>query len=398
VVGLAPAARRALVAACLVASALQVSMAAFGVPPPPLVPGLAEQLVAGRPPDPAPWPHGPILDVIGRERGERATTVAVVPNHPSFSRSNFTYEIARRGAPYQTARAWRSGPLGMDFVVLKSGALGPAWTTERAERITRAFAGDDPYLAIVYPVIGEYPLPDGSVATLRVRRIPPLRGVSPAAVARQLESLPDRLLRDPVIANHVRDPINVRIRVDYEPEAILRGEVARIRIEAGSAVIGELARRERAPLRVHDAAVEVEGLVINPHRLMATGALEVLDAAAVRIEQLRITEQDLAALVGGQPAGRGVRIELGDGEARVLLTRLGPPVSVRTRLVPGMDARPFALVVDELRVAGLPVPTGPVNWVIRQLDPTQALRRLPVPVSVGAIHVRPGQILSSGGR
>ena len=391
--GAPPAARRFLVAACMVAGALQLSTAAFGVPPPLPVPGPAGQLVASRPPDPAVWPQAAILDAIERERRGQPTTLAVIPNHPFFSRSNFGYEIARRGAPYQAARPWRTVPFGMDFVVVKSGGQGPAWTSERAERITRAFAGGDPHLAAVYPQIGEYPVPDGSVASLRVRRIPPLRGVSPAAVARRLEGLPDRLAEDPFIGAHVRDAARVRVTVEYAPEAILRGEVARLGVEVGSAVVGELARRDRAPLRVRDAAFQVEGLVINPHRLMATGALEVLDAVAVRVGRLRITEPDLTALLEGQPAGRGVRVELGDGEARVRLSRLGPPVSVRARLVPGVEDRPFALVVDELRVAGLPVPTALVNWVIRQLDPTRALRRIPVSVSIAPIHVRPGQIV-----
>jgi hypothetical protein len=392
-------ARIGLLGLCALAGALQVSMALFGVPSPPPVPGRSERLVMSRPPDPAPWPQRAIVDAIERERGRRPTAVAVVPNHPFFSRSNFSYEIALRALPYRAGRAWRSAPLGIDYVVLKSGAQGPAWTAERPERIARAFAGGDPHLAAVYPVVAEYPLPDGSVAALRVRRVPPLRSVSPAAVARRLESLPARLLDDPLLASHVRDPVNPRVRIAYAPEAILRGEVARATIEADSAVIGELRRRERAPLRVRDARLEIEGLLINPHRLMATGDLEVLDAAAVRVEQLRITEQDLAALLQGQPAGRGLRVELGQGEARAILTRLGPPVALRARLVPGAEDRPLSLVVDELRVAGLPVPTALVNWLVRQVDPTRALRRLPVAVSLAPVRIEPGRIVvGPGGR
>ncbi len=389
--GLSSRGRRGLIAACAALGAVQVSMVMFGLPPAPRVPSRAESLV--RPPDPAAWPQPAILDAIARDRGRQPTTIAVVPNHPFFSRSNFAYEIARRELPFQAGRAWRAAPLGVDYVVVKGGAQGPAWTAERSERITRAFEGADPYLAAIYPVAAEYPLPDGSVASLRARRIPPLRAVTPAAVARRLESLPGRLLEDPLLADHVRDPVNVRIRLDYESEAILRGEVARATIEADSAVIGELRRRERAPLRVRDAVVEIRGLLINPHRLMATGALEVLDAADVRVERLRVTEQDLTAMLHGQPAGRGVRVELGDGEVRLRLTRVGPPVSVRARLVPGVEGRPFGLVVDQLRIAGLPVPTGLVNWLARQVDPTRALRRLPIAVSVAPIRIEPGRIL-----
>jgi len=89
----------------------------------------------------------------------------------------------------------------VDFVVVKTGSQGPPWTAERLERITRAVTGGDPYLAEAFPVVGRYTLPDGSVGSLRRRRIPGLAGWPPAGVAARLAEAPAALLR----AN-VRDP------------------------------------------------------------------------------------------------------------------------------------------------------------------------------------------------
>ena len=40
------------------------------------------------------------------------------------------------------ARGWAGPPLGIDFVILKTGSQGPSFTVEKAERLTRAFAED----------------------------------------------------------------------------------------------------------------------------------------------------------------------------------------------------------------------------------------------------------------
>ena len=60
-----------------------------------------------------------------------------------------------------------------------------------------------------------------------------------------------------------------------------------MRVEAEAATIGELKRRDRAPLRVRDVRIEVDRLLINPQRLMRTGAIEVLDAGELRIDAPR---------------------------------------------------------------------------------------------------------------
>jgi dolichyl-phosphate-mannose-protein mannosyltransferase/DUF2993 family protein len=384
-------ARRWIGAAAALLGVLQVSMALFLVPPPPTLPGMILPMALGRSPSRADWRHDRILADLGRESGGRAVTVAVVPNDNFFSVSNFRYDVVRRGLPYRMTRAWSDAPFGVDFVILKSGDQGPAYSASRPERLTRAFAGGDPYWVSAFPVVGRYSLPDGSVGVLRARRIPPLAGVTAAAVAARLERDPAALLSD-----YVRDAQNLRVTLDYRAGDMLRGRVERATIIATAATVGELARRGRAPLRVRDVRVEVDGLVFNPQRLMGEGRLEILDATALRIRNLVVTEEDLGDLLQGQPVGRGMTITLGDGAALVRTTRLGPVLEATVRFGRGEGERPFTLSVDGVRLGGLPVPGPLLGWVVRHLDPTLSMRHLPVPIELGPIRITAGRIVIGG--
>ena len=227
---------------------------------------------------------------------------------------------------------------------------------------------------------------------LRIRRIRPLHGVAPADVAGRLEAFQARLP-----AEFVRDAAGVHVSVDYRPEAILRGEVDAVRIEAAAATVGELARRDRAPLRVRDVRVRAERVLVNPWRLVERGALEVLDIGALRIEGLAITQADLDEFLRGQPPAAGLRVELLDGWARVTHSRLA--LSGRVALLPGAAGAPFTVQVEQLRLGSIAIPGFLVDWATHQFDPALRLRNLPVDVSLAPIRIRPGRVeVGSGAR
>jgi Dolichyl-phosphate-mannose-protein mannosyltransferase/LmeA-like phospholipid-binding/Alg9-like mannosyltransferase family len=383
---LPPVGRRVATGVCLIAGVLQVSMTAFTVPMPPRVPGLLLPLALPWPPDAADWQHGKILADLARVSAGREATVAVVPNDNFFSVSNFRYEAAVQQLPFKMTRPWADGPLDVDFAILKTGSQGPSFSIAKSEAINRAFA-QDRYLAEIFPVVSEYALPDGSRGILRARRIPPLTGMAPAELARRLEASPAQLL-----AGNVRDPVGLRLQTHYRPDAILRGQVDRMVIEADSAVVGELKRRDRAPLRIRDTRLEVDGLLMNPRRLAETNRLEILDVKALRVQHLVVTEDDLREFLRGQrPAGVSVR--LGDGAADVQVDRIGPELFARVRLESGSGESPFTLLADRVRIGKLPVPDALIDWIVRQFDPTLALRKLPIEVTLSPIRIEPGRIV-----
>lgn len=378
--------RWVLTGSCLVLGILQVSMTTFAVPRPPKIPPFPMEMAIPAHASAADWQHARVLDDLTRATGGRAATVSIVPNYYSFSVSNFRYEAARRQLSVRMVRPWPGSPFGIDFAVLKTGNQGPEFSVAKPRRIMQAFESD-PFLARIYPVIGEYPLPDGSRAQLRVRRIEPVADVTAEALAQRLTTDPASLLPE-----MLREAAGMVVTLQYRPEAIVRGEVDSVVLRADTAVVGELNRKDRAPLRVRDVRLHVEGLLFNPERLARTGQLEILDARALRIERLRITDDDLRELLRGQPAGSGMTVSFADGMARIRSTKLGPAIEATVRLGPGRDGAPFAIDVSDVRVGRVPIPHAMVSWIARQFDPTLRLRDLPVAVSMAAVTVTPQAI------
>jgi hypothetical protein len=381
-------ARAAVAVLIVVAAALQVSATAFARPAHVRLPLLGVPLAYETPPLPATWPHRQILDVIARDSGNAPVTVSVVPNAMYFSASNFRYYAARDGRALRVARAWDEEPIGIEYMIVKTGDQGPAWTVVKPRRIDERLARDAP-LARAYPVLAMFPLPDGSVASVRGRRVGARLAseidAPPETMARALESaLRERL---PEVA---RDVEGLTVRID--PEAgVVRGEVRRVEIEAARATIGELRRRESPPLRLRDLRLVLEGLLVNPYSL-ADGRLDPLEVRVLRIERATIAEDDLRAFVTGQKGFRRTRLRV-DGDAiDVRLPYAGVTIAARVRFAPPRDTL-FALTADRVVVAGVPVPRALVGWVVRNFDPSVRLaHRLPMRVEIGRIVVARGGI------
>jgi len=168
--------------------------------------------------------------------------------------------------------------------------------------------------------------------------------------------------------------------------------VKRAVLTADSVLIGEFNRPRRAPLRVRDVRLEVDGLLINPQRLMGENRLEILDIAGLRVSRLTVTEQDLDMFLRGQPMGRGMTIALRDGTGNVLVTGSGPAPRARFRFGPADRDRPFTLIVERVSIGGVRLPGFLVDWVMRHFDPPPALKRLPVPVTLAPVRILPGRI------
>jgi hypothetical protein len=165
-----PRAGRAVAAAAVaLAAVVQVSSTAFAVPAP---------SAAATPPSPARWPHRPVFAAIARDAGGAPRTLSVAVNHPHFSPANFRYYALRDGVPVRVLRAWEGEPFGIDYMVVKTGDLGPAWSIDKPRQVAERLATDRD-LADAFPVVAEFPLPDGSTASLRARRLDARLGSRP---------------------------------------------------------------------------------------------------------------------------------------------------------------------------------------------------------------------------
>ena len=375
---LAPRWRRVAGVLVAILALLQVSATAFGVPPSPSL-RRVPWLIASAPKT-SDWKQRDVLAVLVRESGGQPAVVSVVPNSAFFSISNFRYFAVRDGLPLRFVRAWED-PIGIDLMVLKSGEQGPTWTASKPERINQRFA-TDPYLARSFPVVAEFGLPDGSIAFVRSRRVPP-HPAPPGAIAEAVEAAVRK-----EAARFARDADGLAVTLTWGPD-VARGRVERLVISARSATVGELARRDAATLRVHGLRIVATDVVVDPGSAVALSRLDVLDIGRVAIEEATISNAALGVFLQSLRHFRRARLVLEEGAARIAFQEAGPDVSARIRIVPASD-RPFAIEASQVRLGGMPIPDAFVNWVIRNYDPTPRLAaRLPVPVEIGDVAIRP---------
>ncbi|MBI3635024.1 MAG: LmeA family phospholipid-binding protein [Candidatus Rokubacteria bacterium] len=372
-------ARAAVAVALLTASVLQLSTTAFAVPANARLPWLGTSVGEDTPPDPRDWRHREILALLeGDSRGAPAR-VSVVPNHAFFSVANFRYYGLRDGLPLRFARAWDDPPLGIEYMILKTGDVGPPWTAEKPRRIRERFDTDGDF-ARVFPVIGEFSLPDGSTATVRARRIPGDVGAPPARLAEAVESAFRARLSDVA-----RGVTGLRVRLTYDAE-IARGRIARIDLLADVARIAEWKRRDAAALTLRDLHVVLDDVRFNPLAAWHGHRFDLLDVGRFRLERATIGAGDLREFLAALRGFGGVRVTLGPGFADVAVRLPGPDVDARVRVFAAAD-RPFALAAERVRLGGVPVPGPFVNWVVRNFDPSLRLARLPIPTELGRVSV-----------
>lgn len=376
---------RGVGAVLVAAGALQVSGTAFGVPPPFTLPLLGTPWVLASPPVQDDWRHRALLARIAQDAAGRDATVSVVPNYAFFSVSNFRYYAVRDGLTLRFTRAWHDEPVGVEYMILKTGDIGPKWTAHRPRRIAERLA-EDRHLARAFPVLEEVTLPDGSTASVRVRRLPADGDVSAGVLGRALEAAVRRRLDDVA-----QDVIGLEVAVVGGAD-LRRGRVERIEIRARAATVGELRRPRTARLRVRDVSVVLEELLVNPYSLAEAERLDLLDARRMRIDRAVIRADDFRAFLGDLRGFRQAQVMFEPEAVRFRLRQPGPDVSARVRFAPAAD-RPFAVLAEDVRVGGVPVPAALVNWVVRHFDPGPRMAsRLPVAVELGRIDVTPDAI------
>ena len=371
--------------------ALQVSATTMALPSGWTLPGLGVPFVLESPPSTGNWRHREIMALISKDSRGQPAIVSIVPNDNYFSVSNFRYFGTRDGLPLQFTRAWDGEPIGVEYMVLKTGDVGPSWTAEKPRRIAERLQNDGA-LARVFPVIGEFQLPDGSTATVRARRLTENVAETPAAFAREVQAAVRRALAD--VATDVQ---GLEIELSHD-DTLLRGHIGRVEIRAATARVGELKRPGSPLLRVGDVQFVFEDVLVNPFAVHTTGRLSPLDARRAVLERGTIREDDLRAFLKEQKGFKTASVKFEPGALVFAMSLPGPDVAARVRVLPATE-KPFALAADHVTVGGIPVPAMLVDWVVRTWDPSPRIAsRLPVPVSLGWIDITPEAIRISARR
>jgi hypothetical protein len=364
----------------LAIAAVQVSATAFAIPSRVGVAGTRLAMAIPAPPVREDWHHREILAAIARHAGTNVpATVSIVPNHAWFSTSNFRYYAVRDGQPLRIARAWDEAPVGIRYVVAKTGDVGPPWTEAKSRRATARLA--EPDFARAFPLIERVPLPDGSVATVHARDLQAGVGGPPAVLADRL-----RIAFESSLSGFARDVAGLSVRVEHD-DGILRGYVKRVELAVARAVVGELRKPRAAVLAVQDLRLVVDDLLVNPYTLVETNRFEPLDAGRARLVSGTVEAEDIQSFLAGLKGFANMRVRLQPDALSFAVKLPGPDISGRVRVLPAAG-RPFALDAERIKLGGVPVPSLFVGWVFRNIDPSARLaERLPFPVEIARVRI-----------
>ena len=381
-----PRSGRFLAGFAVVAAALiQLSSTVFAVPAVARLPILGGLPIEATPPSPANWQQRAVFDLIVRDSGAAPRTVSVVANHAHFSPSNFRYYALRDDLRLRVARAWEGEPIGVEYMIVKTGDLGPWWSIDKARRVTERLA-TDASLARAFPIIGEFPLPDGSTASVRARRLPTELEVNPETLA--------RLVADGVrarLAEVIRDVEGLEVRLDADHH-IVSGHIRRLEIRAEAATVGELRRPQAAQLRLRNLRLVVDDVVFNPWSTVLGGRFDPLDAGRLTIERATIDAADLQSFIRHVKGLGRLSLSLGAGFVDLNFALPGPDVAARMQLVAAADTL-LVLVAERVSIGGVPVPSVFVDWVMASFDPSRGISaRLPFPATMRPVIVTPRAI------
>ncbi len=115
-----------------------------------------------------------LLATLSPQNGTRHAVLSVLANAEFFEPNAFTYyalaerlpvDVLYLPDPFQSHGA-REKLAKSDYVITKTGDLGPAWTTKETSELTRELLTPLSELGSQFELVGGYPLPDGSEGRL----------------------------------------------------------------------------------------------------------------------------------------------------------------------------------------------------------------------------------------
>lgn len=141
--------------------------------------------------------HWPLTEILSRVSGgtigpnnvrilARPAVLAIIPNHPLFNGTNFTYFATLQGFPVTVVhpgdsrlpegKEYQTQLLGVDFAVVKTGSPGSAWLNVYNKDMIAFLRSPESGFAEVAP---RFPLPDGSEAIVFAANERPVLDLAP---------------------------------------------------------------------------------------------------------------------------------------------------------------------------------------------------------------------------
>lgn len=338
--------------------------------------GLPLRLYTPAPPLAQDWRHGPIIERVRALRNADApfSRVVVVSNNPYLHSTTLNVTVRRMGADDfafrgPSKRRWLDFA---EFILLKTGDLGPAFTIGTIKPHADWIASAPAWFGKVYKERGRWPLPDGSEAILYHAEPDPVPLSSAEMMSVRLGEvrLPRIVARDVDIRADARSPSDTAV-----------GRLNAISIRAGEidydgVVLGDV-RIEliRPQINVPRYKAESELQILALDRLSVSGTLKASTLESLAAEEAewltdpRVLFEDDTIVVSGKVKG-------------------ALPIRIEAQVhVDGEFLRP---ALQSVSVAGLPLPLVFVRAITDRPIQLSPNREWP-------FRINPGRIVGSNG-
>ncbi|MFA6030812.1 MAG: glycosyltransferase family 39 protein [Elusimicrobiota bacterium] len=321
-----------------------------------------------------------------RDASRPGANVVVVGNHPFFNCPTFTWVLRREGLRTLAVRGVNRRLCEFaEFVVLKTGSLGPDAVTGQLPAVRDFMLSPAGWFGSGWRELRRFPLPDGSEAVLFQQR----RFARPP--------LAEKVLRFDYFEEGSVSARDLRVELgDFDPA---RGLYPRVRVRAEELVV--------RGLLVRDFDAVLEGLVLIPAAeagsdsrtvRMGTNGLP-LDVRFLRLDRLSLLRaavgaDALAAFISERSRGAGpVQADIEGGLLQAAFRVRNAVVSAAVRAALAPDGRSVSFALERLSVAGIPVPTALLGRHARFTRSFAPDPELPFELSLAGLRLDGGRLL-----
>jgi hypothetical protein len=285
-------------------------------------------------------PAWPLQDILRRAVESRrdpegpAPVLTLLANHASMNGNNVLWTAEREGLEEDLIVRSRSSRLGefSEFVVVKTGDLGPARTVAGHERLRAEALRAGGWFQRRFENLAAWPLPDGSQAFLFQRKAPVATAAAPADAGAALSSLLPG--------------------ISTETMTVRCGASSVAGLEDCSVASPVLSLKG---LPVRDLRVRLEGFWVVPDDEKAP---RILGLKTLRIEKLTLTEADVARYLTGRVKGlQKTVVRFEPGNLILIEGRWkGLPLRVRASIQHDAVLESVRVELKAVRLAGIPLP------------------------------------------
>ena len=311
-----------------------------------------------RPPAREDWKTEEILRRIEAQRdpSRPLTNVTLVANDDYFNAPTFHWMQRRLNLPHARMRGVNGRLCELsEFVLLKSGRLGPEGVIGGLPEAAKAIAKPGGWFSLAYEQTDRWPLPDGGAAVLYRQR----RGRAKPTSRRRLE--PASFEAGLIKVSDLRVALG-----DWDPG-----------LSAWTTAAASADRVEVRGLVVRGAAADLENFSYVPVYEGAGDVYDWKDARLMRLDRvtvrrLEVKAEDLKAFLEKRISGLSLDSLTLDGTVKAAGRWNGKPVSAEASLDFDRAARQLRVRILAAAYGGLPVPKAmfrPIKELTVSLDP-----------------------------